>query len=242
MIRTIILTAILASCPLASAEKPIREDYVPSPDLAEGWYVRIETSMGQVIARLLPEQAEQSVAHFAALVEGRLEWNDPVTGEERSGRYYDGTHVYRAEAARFFQVGKETSAGGYTPFIYVPALQNQPVNFHQGYRLGNIRVGPKLSAARIVITAASMPGFTNTVTCFGAVVEGQETIFNISSVKTQPNGQPIEPVLIERMRIFSVGDPEPLPDPVPYLPDPLPPAKIELIDPRRERAKEEDPG
>ena len=242
MIRTVVLTAILALCPLASAGKVLNEEYSPSPGLAEGWYVRIETSMGQVIARLLPEQAEQSVAHFAALVEGRLEWNDPVTGAVKHGRYYDGTHVYRAEAASLFQVGKETSAGGYTPFIYVPALQNQPMNFHQGDRLGNVRVGPKLSAARVVVTAASKPGFTNTVTCFGAVVEGQETVFNITTVKTMPNGQPIEPIVIERMRIFSVGDPKPLPDPVPYLPDPTPPAKIELIDPRRQRAEKQDPG
>ena len=54
--------------------------FVPAEGLAEGLYARIETSLGRIVARLLPEQAPQSVAHFAAMAEGQLEWFDMTTG------------------------------------------------------------------------------------------------------------------------------------------------------------------
>jgi hypothetical protein len=40
----------------------------------QGWYARLDTDKGPIVAKLLPDQAPQSVAHFAALAQGRLEW------------------------------------------------------------------------------------------------------------------------------------------------------------------------
>jgi hypothetical protein len=104
------------------------------------------------------------------------------------------------------------------------------VNFGQSGRMGNVRVGPKLSATRFQITTASMPGFINTVPCYGTVVEGLETVRLISDVKTHPSGQPIEPVIIDRVRLFQVGEPEPLPEPVPYYPEQEGLIKLDLRD------------
>ena len=42
--------------------------------------------------------------------------------------------------------------------------------------------------------------------------------WNISQVKAYSNRRPIEDVIIERVRIFAVGDPPPLPEPRPYTP------------------------
>jgi len=234
MLRKAFLPVLLCVLCFASIRAQVlREEFTPPAGLEQGWYARIETSMGRIIVQLLPGQAPQSVAHFVALAEGRMEWTDPATGEIRSGRYYDGTTVYRAVAGSFFQIGAETSAGGYTPFLYVPSPQDQTVGFRQGYLLGNVRVGPKVSAARLLLTAAAQPELVDTVPCFGRVVEGREVVYLITAVKARPNGRPIDPVLIERVRIFSVGSPAPLPDPVPYLPEVEPPVKIELNEPRR---------
>jgi len=232
VVTALLLVSLLAQ-PVQAGQ--LKEEFRPPDGLTEGWYARIETSLGRIIVRLLPEQAPESVAHFAALAEGRLEWNDPVTGQLRKGRYYDGAEVYRATAAQLFQVGQRSGAGDPTPFLYVPRKEGQPVNFGLAGRMGNVRVGPKLSAARFQITATSMPGFSNTVPCFGVVAEGLDTVHLISTVKTHPNGQPLEPVIIERIRLFEIGEPEPLPEPVPYYPEQHPLIKLDLRDDPPER-------
>ena len=38
-------------------------------------------------------------------------------------------------------------------------------------------------------------------------------VYRITEVKTHKNGRPIEPVTIEKIRIFSVGNPPPIPEP-----------------------------
>ena len=82
--------------------------------LPVGWYAVIDTSLGRILARLLPEQAPQAVAHFAALAEGRLEWNDPFTGKPRRDPYYDGVVIHRVAAGQRFEAGDPTgtSRGG----------------------------------------------------------------------------------------------------------------------------------
>ena len=50
-------------------------------------------------------------------------------------------------------------------------------------------------------------------------------MFNITAVKTYKNERPIEPVVIREIHIFSKGDPDTLPELVPYFPQPK---KIEL--------------
>ena len=110
---TVLLLLILASLVPVQAEG--QEDplgpFQPPEGLDEGWYARIETSMGRVIARMLPEQAPQSVAHFAALANGDLQWEDPVSGEKIRERYFDGVRVYRAEAGRRIEAGDISKSG-----------------------------------------------------------------------------------------------------------------------------------
>jgi hypothetical protein len=45
-------------------------------------------------------------------------------------------------------------------------------------------------------------------------------VTEITAVKTYSNGRPIEPVTIEKVRIFKIGDPPPLEEPVPHHPTP----------------------
>ncbi len=219
--EAMVLGALLLVSAAAVAEQvPAANDgFTPPVGLPEGWYARIETSMGQLLVRMLPEQAPQSVAHFAALAEGRLEWNDPVTGEEQSGPFYDGATIYLSKAGMLFEAGDRTAEGSHAPFLYVPPEGFGPVNFHVGYRMGNVKVGPGHSASRFLITAASNPGLSGTIPCFGVVLKGQEHIFPITAVKTHSNGRPIEPVVIEKVRMFTVGDPAPLEEPKRYFPD-----------------------
>jgi cyclophilin family peptidyl-prolyl cis-trans isomerase len=215
-----LLIGVLLGMPAAAEETG--DDFSPPEGLHHGWYVRIETTKGRILARLLPNQAPQSVAHFAALADGRLEWVDVVTGETMSGHYYDGVPVYLSEAAARFETGDRTGTGRGAPLMYVAPEGEGPIDFHRAGRLGMTRsAGGRISAVQFFVTAAPQPWLTGRHPCFGEVIEGQEIVFNISQVKTYSNGKPIDPVIVEEIRIFKVGDPPALPEPVPYHPSPV---------------------
>jgi len=198
-----------------------QDGFVPPDGLSEGWYARIETDKGGIIARLLPDQAPQSVAHFAGLAEGTLEWPDPITGEPQKFNYYDGITVDLAQAGERFEAGGHEGEPDKTPpRIFVsPRDGNGPVVFNGPGRLGMTRAyGERISGVKFFVTAAALPHLSGRHPCFGEVVEGRETVFMISQVKTFSNGRPIEPVRIDKIRIFTVGSPDPLPEPVSYQP------------------------
>lgn len=217
----VLLVASLAASGTAPTETT--GEFVPPEGLVEGWYARIDTSEGRILARLLPDQAPQSVAHFAALAQGRLGYIDSATGEAKKGPYYDGIRVHLAEAGRRFEIGDPTGTGHASPPFYVPPQEGVGrVTFTNAGRLGMARLsGGRISGVQFFVTAAGMPWLIGSYPCFGEVVSDMEVVFRISQVKTYNNGRPIEPVVIERVRIFSVGNPAPLPDPEPYFPKPV---------------------
>jgi peptidyl-prolyl cis-trans isomerase A (cyclophilin A) len=195
------------------------DDFTPAPDLPQGWYARIETSLGRIVARLLPEQAPQSVAHFAALAEGRLEWLDVISGQSYKEPFYDGVRVHRTEPGWMFEAGDRYGTGDGAPSIYVPPEGLGPIDFSQPGRLGMTR-GSRGSPSGVVFfaTAASLPWFNGSHPCFGTIVSGREVVRAISEATAQPGQTPIEPPVIEKVRIFAVDGPAPLPEPVPYTP------------------------
>ncbi len=169
--------------------------------------------------RLLPEQAPQSVAHFAALAEGRLSWIDPYTGYETSGHYYDGVVIHKAVAGQRFEAGDRTGTGRSAPPYFVPPEGFTPVNFDGPWRMGMTRfAGGRLSAVVFFVTAGSEPWLNGKHPCFGEVVGGKEIVMEITAVKTMSDDTPREPIVIEKVRVHAVGDPPALPEPVRYTP------------------------
>jgi len=227
----VVLIAAAVALPAAEAPAPAPEPPSSSSssavstaslprDLPEGWYVRIETRLGRIVARLAPEQAPQGVAHFAGLAMGTLPWTDPVTGERQSGHYYDGVPIHRAEAGFRFEAGDRAGTGVAPPRIHVP-LERGPLSFRLPSAIGLTRdAGGKVSGVQFFVTASAHPWLDSAHPLIGVVVEGRETVFQISQVRTYENGRPVEPVVLDEVRVFAVGDPPPLPEPVPYTPQP----------------------
>lgn len=202
---------------LAAASAPAAD--LPS-DLPQGWYARIETTMGTMVARLLPENAPQAAAHFAALAEGRFPWQDLVTGEQKQGRYYDGIPIHKAVAGERFEAGDATGTGRGAPLIYSP-YERGPLGFERPYRLGMTRGSlNRTSGVLFFVTVGNMSFLNGSHSCFGELVSGQEVAWNIATVKTNSMGKPIEPVIIRSVRILAVGSPPPLPEAVPFTPPP----------------------
>lgn len=207
------LFAVAAVLALAGFGPAADDAFVVSPEWPPGHYARIETYAGRVVARLLPDQAPQSAAHFAAIAEGKLAWTDPVSGERKQFRYYDGVPIHNVRAGLLFETGDWTTTGKGAPRLYVPQEGSGPINFSQAGRLGMTRVNRDISAVQFFVTSAANPAFNNVFPCFGTVVEGLEVIFQISQTKSYGNGRPIELPSIDSIHIFEVGDPPPLPIP-----------------------------
>jgi peptidyl-prolyl cis-trans isomerase A (cyclophilin A) len=217
--HSIIATLALLLPAVAAAADGKPAQFQPPEDLATGWYARMETDEGRIIARLLPEQAPQTVAHFAALAEGRLEWLDPASGETHKGHFYDGTMVYKVKAGFQFEAGDPSGTGRGGPMIFVPREGMGPVDFSSSGRLGMTQAaGGRNSAYQFFVTYAAQPRMTGRYNCFGEVVSGLEVVLEITGVKSHSNGRPLEPLVISEIRIFKVGSPPPLPDPLPYTP------------------------
>ncbi len=211
-----LLPAVLLLCGVAMAGSAPRE----APSEEPGWYARLDTSKGEILIRLLPEQAPQSVAYFAALARGELVWNDPFTGEPRKDPYYDGMEIHKAQAGERFEVGDPTGSGqGYAPF-FLPHEGFGPVNFNKAGRVGNTRApGGLISGSMFFVSEGGMPWLNGRHPCFGVVVSGMSVVRSITTVKTDSMGKPLEPIVLKTVELFSVGDPEPLPKPVPFQPE-----------------------
>ncbi len=214
-----VLSIALTLLPAAGVETaPPAESPLPA-NLPRGWYARIETSAGTIVARLLPEQAPQAVAHFAAFAEGRLDWVDPLTGVTKKENYYDGMKIHKVVAGQRFEAGDPTETGRGAPPIWVPLEARGPVKFDGPFRLGMTRAPlGRISGMLFFVTAAGVSFLNRDHPCFGEVVLGRDVVSLICGVKTGPTGKPLDPVTIERIRIHGVGDPTPLPEPVRYTP------------------------
>jgi cyclophilin family peptidyl-prolyl cis-trans isomerase len=127
--------------------------------------------------------------------------------------------IHTVLAGRFFETGDAGAMGRAMPMLFVPEEGLGPVNFNLPYVAGMTRLGgPRISGAKFFVTVAAQPSLNGRSPCFGQVVDGRETVFNISQVKSYSNQRPIQDVRIERIRIFPVGEPPPLPAPEPYQP------------------------
>ena len=184
----------------------------------KGWYAVVDTSLGSFTIKLLPEQAPQTVAHFAAYVEGRMEFVDPYTGVKKKVPYYDGVAIHKVTFAQRFEAGDPTGTGHGMPPVWVPS-EPGPVNFSRPYRVGMTSASlQRISGVLFFVSIVAEPYLNTSHNCFGEVFEGRDVVERICQVRTDGNGVPSQPVVMRHIAIVKSGDPPPLADPVPYTP------------------------
>ena len=77
--------------------------------------VEIQTSMGNIILELFPQEAPLTVANFIELAEGEKPFTDPESGEMVTRPYYDGQVFHRVIDQFMIQGGSPTGLGNGTP-------------------------------------------------------------------------------------------------------------------------------
>jgi peptidyl-prolyl cis-trans isomerase B (cyclophilin B) len=145
----------------------------------------LHTNHGPIEIELFDDDAPKTVDNFVKLA--------------RDG-FYDGVTFHRVIPDFMIQGGDPTGSGmggpGYT--------FEDEFNDHKVVRgaLAMANAGPNTNGSQFfVVTAEATPWLDGKHTVFGQVTQGMDVVDKISSVETDSNDKPREPVVIERVEL-----------------------------------------
>ena len=77
----------------------------------KGTYAVFKTSLGEIVCKLFPDKAPETVENFTGLAEGTKDYLGP-DGKRTKGKYYDGTIFHRVIPEFMIQGGDFTNHNG----------------------------------------------------------------------------------------------------------------------------------
>lgn len=177
-----------------------------SPAREPGLYVRFETTMGNITAKLFEAEAPKNVKSFVDLAEGRKAFKDPATGQMVRRPLYNGVTFHRVIPGFMLQTGDPTGTGAYDAGFTVPDEYTPSLRYDRPGRLGVANIGqPNTGSCQFFITEVPTPHLNDKHTIFGQVVEGQDLVPKIANVPRDQNDKPRTAVKITRVVIERVG-------------------------------------
>ena len=160
------------------------------------------TSEGNFTARLFDVEVPKTVANFAGLAEGTIEWTDPRTGKKTKEPYYNGTVFHRVIADFMIQggdpLGQGTGGPGYKfADEFSPKLRHSKPGI-----LSMANSGPNTNGGQFFITLVPTPWLDNKHSVFGEVTEGMDVVNKIGKTSTsKPGDRPLKPITINSVTI-----------------------------------------
>src|SRR5947199_7424579 len=166
-----------------------------------GTYAVFETSQGNIVVRLLENEAPKTVANFVGLAEGTKEVTNEKTGQKEKRPFYDGLVFHRVIPQFMIQGGCPHGSGMGGPGYkfadeFHPSLRHSKAGF-----LSMANSGPNTNGSQFFITVAPTPWLDNKHTIFGEVVQGADVVDLISRVKTGSQDRPAEDVTLDSVTI-----------------------------------------
>ena len=160
------------------------------------------TSEGNFTARLFDVEVPKTVANFAGLAEGTIEWTDPRTGKKTKDPYYNGTVFHRVIADFMIQggdpLGQGTGGPGYKfADEFSPKLRHSKPGI-----LSMANSGPNTNGGQFFITLVPTEWLDNKHSVFGEVTEGMDVVNKIGKTATsKPGDRPLKPITINSVTI-----------------------------------------
>ncbi|HTR00314.1 MAG TPA: peptidylprolyl isomerase [Candidatus Acidoferrum sp.] len=109
-------TVAAAPPPAQTRSVTIAERSVEVPvEAADNPLVLLQTSLGDLVIELFPQEAPQTVANFLGLATGTKAFTDPETGGEAQRPFYDGLSFHRVIDGFMIQTGSPTGLGDGNP-------------------------------------------------------------------------------------------------------------------------------
>ncbi len=188
---TLILFAALAN---AQSGKPLKP----------GLYAVFDTSMGSFTTELYEKYTPNNVANFVGLATGTRAWYDPKMKAMVKRPLFNGITFHRVVREQMIQFGDPTGLGSHNCGFtlrdeYLPGLM-----FDRPGRLAVANTGkPDSGACQFFVTDEPIRQWNNNYTIIGQIVEGQDVVHKINSVRTDGE-KPREPVILNRVFIRRV--------------------------------------
>jgi len=171
---------------------------------AAGTYAVFETSLGNILVKLLDKEAPKTVANFIGLAEGTKEFQNPMTGKKETRKFYDGLIFHRVIPQFMIQGGCPRGDGRGGPGYSFADEFHPSLKHSKAGKLSMANSGPNTNGSQFFITVAPTPHLDNRHTIFGEVVEGQDVADKISNAPRDGSDKPRTPVTM-KVRIERVA-------------------------------------
>lgn len=167
----------------------------------DGLYAIIKTNKGTIKAKLEMEKTPVTVASFVGLAEGTV--TNTFRGQGKP--YFDGLQFHRVIKNFMIQGGDPSGNGSGGPGYQfdneiVPDLKHDRAGI-----LSMANAGPNTNGSQFFITHTATSFLDGGYTVFGHVVEGLNVVDAIATTPTQPGDRPVQPMIMESVRIERVG-------------------------------------
>jgi peptidyl-prolyl cis-trans isomerase A (cyclophilin A) len=170
-----------------------------------GTYAIFETSLGNIVIKLLDKEAPKTVENFVGLAEGTKEFTNEKTGKKEQRPFYDGLIFHRVIPEFMIQGGCPQGSGMGGPGYKFADEFHPSLKHAKPGKLSMANSGPNTNGSQFFITVAATPWLDNRHTIFGEVVEGQDVANKISTVPRDRSDRPNTPVTIDHVKIERVA-------------------------------------
>ena len=202
----------------------------PKPEtLDPGTYALLTTAKGEILLKLEPDQAENTVANFVELAKGERPWKDQE-GRWTARPFYDGLTFHRIEKDKLIQGGCPKGDGTGGPGYQFDNEKSDTLKFDAPGVVAMANAGRNTNGSQFFITLAATPAYDGDYTIFGKVVHGLDVVRAISQMPAKASGKgpsavhlATKPVAIKTVAIHEVKPKPEKPD-KPAAGPPKPPA------------------
>jgi peptidyl-prolyl cis-trans isomerase A (cyclophilin A) len=174
-------------------------------------YARLRTTQGVIVVTLEEHRAPRTVQSFVGLATGKMDWEDPKTGETMKGvPLYDGVRFHRVIPDFMIQCGDPNSrypeaAGhwgrGGPGYRFSDEFHAELSHDGPGV-LSMANSGPGTNGSQWFITERATAHLNGKHTVFGKVVVGQDIVAKIARVPCGPGNRPKTDVVLDKVEVF----------------------------------------
>lgn len=165
---------------------------------------KLETTGGTLQCKLYDDKAPITVANFIGLATGKRTWKDP-SGNWVNKPAYDGTFFHRIIKGFMIQGGDPTGTGRGGSSIWGRKFEDEFVPSLRHDSKGTLSMansGPGTNGSQFFITLGPTPHLNGKHTVFGKVVQGEDVVDKLGSVKTASGDRPVSEVKINSATVF----------------------------------------
>jgi peptidyl-prolyl cis-trans isomerase A (cyclophilin A) len=167
----------------------------------------LHTNHGDIVIELFADQAPKTVANFVGLATGTKEYRDPQSGQQTTGKFYDGLTFHRVIDGFMIQGGCPLGTGTGDPGYRFDDEIHPELVFNRPYLLAmanaGIQFGKGTNGSQFFITVVPTPHLNRKHTIFGEVSDeaSRKVVDEIAAVATGRMDRPVEPVVITSVEV-----------------------------------------